>query len=357
MVRRKLFDRWKRRQFYVDEEEGALAPEGWTDGDEVLLHVNGTAGTSKSAMAMSPRSRSSSKVRFAEDTDDFETRSNHSASSRSIPERWGGMDIPDAERDAGKEILYQVTQQAFNELLDVLFKEKEELAMLAANTATERDKHRALFKDIDLAKEGKGKTAGSGTPAGRGDRISDQPLAQLLESSGYTIAEEPELEEEDTLEFFMNFLYEDKAEGAGGASSDTEEAPITEDRDPTMPQFRPNGVLPEPMTARPPNNSATPSSSRLSPLKTPANRLLDGTPQRGAPGRGKARAEPSQTPTPIPRQKLIEWKRIDAAEQEAVARGGWGRLSYAEFAEIYHAEEQRHNRLDYLGSWIDFCIP
>ena len=39
------------------------------------------------------------------------------------------MEIPDAEKDAGKEILYQVTQQAFNELLDLLFKEKEDMAL------------------------------------------------------------------------------------------------------------------------------------------------------------------------------------------------------------------------------------
>ena len=62
------------------------------------------------------------------------------------------------------------------------------------------------------------------------------------------------------------------------------------------------------------------------------------------------------------RDQLIEWKRIDVAEQEAKARGGWGKLSYKEFEAIYKNEESSSSsnsssRLDYLGSWIDFCIP
>ncbi len=123
-ARKKLHDRWKRRQFYLEEEEGALPPEGWHDEEDVLAHANGMAESSKAAAtaALSPRSRSSSKVRCAEDTDDYEVRSNPSTSSRSGPERWGGMEIPDAEKDAGREILYQVTQQAFTELIDILLK-------------------------------------------------------------------------------------------------------------------------------------------------------------------------------------------------------------------------------------------
>src|SRR3569833_1541786 len=115
IARRKLHDRWKRRQFYLDEEEGATPPDDWAEDEDVLVRANAIAESSKSAQAlpMSPRSRSSSKVRFAEDTDDCGARSGPSTSSRSIPERWGGMDIPAAERDAGKEILYQVTLLVF----------------------------------------------------------------------------------------------------------------------------------------------------------------------------------------------------------------------------------------------------
>jgi hypothetical protein len=148
-VNEEIHERWKRRQFYTDEEEGAVAPLDWKE-DEDVPYLNGKAAeTSKETVPpsrpISPRSRSSSKVRFAEDTDDYETRSNPSTSSRSIPERWGGMEIPDAEKDAGKEILYQVTQQACNELLDQLFKNKEDLAVAALSSKKTRDKYRHLF--------------------------------------------------------------------------------------------------------------------------------------------------------------------------------------------------------------------
>ena len=148
-VNEEIHERWKRRQFYTDEEEGAVAPPDWKE-EEDIPYLNGKAAeTSKESVPpsrpISPRSRSSSKVRFAEDTDDYETRSNPSTSSRSIPERWGGMEIPDAEKDAGKEILYQVTQQACNELLDQLFKKQEDLAVAALSSKKARDKYRHLF--------------------------------------------------------------------------------------------------------------------------------------------------------------------------------------------------------------------
>lgn len=46
--------------------------------------------------------------------------------------------MPEVERDIGKEVLYQATQQGFNELLDILFKPKEDLLMQVYRTRTER---------------------------------------------------------------------------------------------------------------------------------------------------------------------------------------------------------------------------
>jgi len=154
-VNEEIHERWKRRQFYTDEEEGAVAPSDWKE-EEDIPYLNGKAETSKETVPpsrpISPRSRSSSKVRFAEDMDDYETRSNLSTSSRSIPERWGGMEIPDVEKDAGKEILYQVTQQACNELLDQLFKKHEDLAVAALSSKKTRDKYRHLFTNLNFEK-------------------------------------------------------------------------------------------------------------------------------------------------------------------------------------------------------------
>ena len=124
-------EHWERRQFYLDDENGVAPPAGF-DKDENLQQ--------------SRRSRSSSKVRFEDDLTDaeLETRSNTSVSSRNIPvgERWGGYEIPEAEKDVGREILYQVTQEGLNELLDPIFRRKEDLAMDVLRTKGEREKWR-----------------------------------------------------------------------------------------------------------------------------------------------------------------------------------------------------------------------
>lgn len=103
----------------------------------------------KSLPSSSPRrSRSSSKVRFRDDVgtdDEHETRSRAtSISSRSIPvnERWGGF-VPEPDKDVGREVLYQVTQEALNELLDPVFRLREDLALAAVRTRRMRDRHRA----------------------------------------------------------------------------------------------------------------------------------------------------------------------------------------------------------------------
>jgi len=147
-------ERWRRREFYTDAEEGWVTPREEdveeADASFVTADGEGSPETNRSASAsrdtatetVSPRSRSSSKVRFQDDPE-FDARSHTSASSRPVGERWGGYEIPEAEKDLGNEMLYQVTQQGLNELLDPLFKEKEDLAMEAYHTKAERAKWRA----------------------------------------------------------------------------------------------------------------------------------------------------------------------------------------------------------------------
>lgn len=171
-----VHDRWRRREFYLDEEDGEAVPEGFKDltcADDDNPQVE-SDGRSSVSQPHSPalRSRSSSKVRFQDDVTDFdnETRSNASASSRNIPigERWGGYELPEAEKDVGKEVLYQVTQQGLNEMLDPLFKAKEDLAMEALATRAERNKWR---KEISQLVDGtKGKHKKSST------QIQTQPI-------------------------------------------------------------------------------------------------------------------------------------------------------------------------------------
>jgi Ca2+-binding EF-hand superfamily protein len=129
--------RWARRQYYLDEEEGFTQPDG-AGGQSPLSESTQSEGPADTSEEHSRNrsSRSSSRVRFQEDVEQ-ETRSNAS-SSRPVGERWGGYEIPEPEQDLGKEVLYQVTQQGFNELLNPLFLEKEDMAMDAQNTRSER---------------------------------------------------------------------------------------------------------------------------------------------------------------------------------------------------------------------------
>lgn len=373
-VRKKLFDRWKKRNFYLAEEEGTSPPEGWNEEDDVLADMNGNeaAGSSKEGQPrLSARSRSSSKVRFAEDTDDYEIRSNPSTSSRSVPERWGGMEIPDAERDMGKEILYVVTQQAFNELLDVLFKEKEDLAVKAAETREYREAYRDLLDSFDEEKgkepsqhqdedsngneENKEKEnepeKASVIEVDKKKPIKDRTLDELLATSGYTVDET------------LAFRAEEDDEETSSEDEDSVEATLIADepepttgnapyRDPTMPQFRPNSDADIP----PPAPAAVPSHTKKSALKRRPGKLrgINGSVSSKAARTGKEAAKPLTRP---PEAALIEWRKHDAAEKEAKARGGWGRLDLAEFKDIWHREESGPHRLDYMGTWIDFCIP
>ncbi|KAI1167079.1 hypothetical protein F5B18DRAFT_521371 [Nemania serpens] len=362
VARRKLYERWKRRQFYLDEEEGAMPPQGWRHEQDTLAHMNHTEPSKSAPPLLSPRSRSSSKVRFAEDTDDFETRSNHSTSSRSVPERWGGMEIPDAERDAGKEILYQITQQAFNELLDILFKEKEDVAVEAAESKEQREKHRTILDAfLPRAEEDRSTEPGSpgGPPVARHSPVTRTPqqqnLEELLSASGYSIAspnsnnEEREREVIDEQGQNVEELRNDTSRSVqliAASSADSSVSALSEHRDPTMPQFMPSHA--------PDDDDKSENSSAAKTSKTP-------TSDHDTPSISETRIVRSETPSSIPSpDTLMEWKSHDQAEQEAKVRGGWGRLSYAEFEEIYREHEFQDgskNRLAYLGSWIDFCIP
>ncbi|KAI8629611.1 hypothetical protein F5Y19DRAFT_431248 [Xylariaceae sp. FL1651] len=371
IARKQLYERWKRRQFYLDEEEGGLPPQGWRDDQDVLVNVNSSLEPSKSATPLiSPRSRSSSKVRFAEDTDDFETRSNHSTSSRSVPERWGGMEIPDAERDAGKEILYQITQQAFNELLDELFKKKEDLAVRAAETKEQRDKHRELLDNIELDGEDEKYTKESPESPVAQNAFERRPTQQqnpleLRSTGGYVVSTSDVMDEEPSHGPIDHQRHDDRQELKDDevrsiqlvASAPNHSAPAaSEYRDPTMPQFRPNsmpqgtsGVLPRMVEGKPQGEGPSMIETRR-----PFSSSQEVSP---SPESNSGRPD---TPGRVPHSTLITWKQLDLAEQEARDRGGWGRLSYAEFEEIYREHEFQdgsRNRLAYLGSWIDFCIP
>ncbi|KAL8729205.1 MAG: hypothetical protein Q9181_005078 [Wetmoreana brouardii] len=155
-----MFETWIRKKCTWSEMAQALAPT--RDDIPVAITVVGNllhflyaaesimsvrreveATDAAGASPNSKRSRSSSKVRFedeADDDDGQEGRSATSISSRSIPagERWGGYHIPEPEVDYGREMIYQVTQEGMNELVDPIFKLREDLALEVLKTKWQR---------------------------------------------------------------------------------------------------------------------------------------------------------------------------------------------------------------------------
>ncbi|KAL6859937.1 hypothetical protein ACO1O0_003961 [Amphichorda felina] len=332
MAREQLHNRWKRRQFYLDEEEGGEAPDDWQDNEDIFLQDQEGGESSKSAgqdLNFS-RSRSNSKVRFVDELEELETRSNPSTSSRSVPDRWGTMEVPDFEKDAGKEILYQVTQQAFNELLDTIFKQAEDIAVEARETKELREKYRAAIESYVSPTDKMGEEAADQDEAALNPEQptpknevppSEKTLTQLLSESGYSVIDEAEP---------RNAVDLDSAPEPTRGEKEADSA--DSDRDLTMPQFRP-----ETMTWA---DAYRDSKARYYPI----------TRSSPPPSEASDDFEPTYT-------MLGHWKDLNKAEKQAAERGGWAKLNFKEFESIYRSQEYQGNRLDYLGSWIDFCIP
>ncbi|RAK92217.1 EF hand domain protein [Aspergillus costaricaensis CBS 115574] len=201
-----IHNRWQRRRFYTDEEDGATVPPGYrsdmdVDGLSEDEDEDDVDEPQPESHPPSPRSRSSSKVRFQDDlTDDYDVRSNPSTSSRSIlvGERWGGFEIPEVERDVGKEILYQVTQQGFNELLDLLFKPKEDLLMEAFRTRAERKMWAREIEQVEqaesgtqLAPEQTNNEPDEHPESSMVNPFRDHSLDELLSRAGYSVRSPP----------------------------------------------------------------------------------------------------------------------------------------------------------------------
>lgn len=471
-----VHDRWQRRQFYTDEEEGAVPPANWKEEDDILVQSGMAGESSKAPSRPTVHSRSSSRVRFAEDMDDFDTQSNISTSSRSVPERWGGMEIPDAERDAGKEILYQVTQQAFNELLDPLFKDKEDMALKAASTKAEREKWGYLYKtpefekwaqekDAQDAKPRPSKTILVPHPLGPGpllpppppppsnpvwpqfpeveiEQVRERPLEELLAATGYEV-DESLAQQGDNDQGSVKSDYESNpditlpstqelsnpeatqsasatnsnpqpqqsrtsptsteypsvvAECGDGQDAETHASPSTplrstppesdtsslSYRDPTLPQFRPDADIPyDPTSAARPTTDFIPllkeeheARQQRSHNSTDANAdantdadildmdlsppVLDGNGNDSASASTSAAAQEFMKVGKKPRkERLFQLWQIERAVKEAEEQGGWGRLGFVEFeGRVKRAVgEGKGSQMDYLGSWIEFCIP
>ncbi|KAF7514142.1 hypothetical protein GJ744_004467 [Endocarpon pusillum] len=370
-------ERWRRRRFYTDVEEGGSAPQGYTEIDS---SDDGTGDTGEaidsvtSASAsrpLSPRSRSSSKVRFEDSvTDtDYETRSN--TSSRSIPvgERWGGYDISEIEKDVGKEILYQAVQQGFNELLDQLFKEKEDLTMEAHRTRKERRHHAkeiqayaAVLKaepggPEHTRHESKPKKEKATTTASDQRPVRKEvELSTLLHAAGYG---DGDADSDPGLEADANALSPtnppppppDHPLYTNQTQIYRYSTPDYLDRDPTMPQFRPNDSETagptSASTSTSPLPSAEPATTTIPPSIPPMNvTLTTTTTTASSPAPLPAQTAPadlSDLSSPQTREMLTKYLLHDQIDAEAKTRGGFGRLDYAEFVRGMVGNDSNNN--------------
>ncbi|RKF62195.1 putative ef hand domain-containing protein [Golovinomyces cichoracearum] len=403
-TQRDIYERWQRRHFYTEEEEGGKPPIYWREKYDIFSQNDFTGESSKNSIP-EIHSRSSSKVHIAEDINKSDARPNPSTSSGDIPEQREKLEIPDIERDAGKEILYQVTQQAFNELLDPLFKQKEDIAIEAAYTKYEREKFRYLYTKHGSDEKSKPRenlkkySTQISTPSTYGTihkelndktelsdisqrkNISTLTLDQCSQPRNSQLQPSSDIETENFIKFYND----------PGDLADTKPVPqnstvLTGDmtlpiyRDPTMPQFRVNNL--QQASGLPPYHNSLPNPSdnensietgRYSYEKgTLHHRPANPTPESEEQSKidfDKKKgfnkiSEEQDCVDGVPTSRLLRYQICDQAANEAEQRGGWGRLNFQEFeqavkVEIYKEKTGKYitPRMDYLGSWIEFCIP
>ena len=358
-----LRERWRRRQFYTDQEEGMSRPLGYTEEDSSDEEKDMETSEPNSAFISrrpSMRSRSSSKVRFEDNlTDnDFETRSN--TSSRSIPvnERWGGFELSEAEREIGKEILYQTVQQSYNELLDILFKEKEDLSLLARRTRAVRQvRADEIRKYVEELKQGE-KSQDDALRAA--DMLRTEELFATAVNGDARMSPNLNIDPETASITSQNALIESTDDATISTRDLVDDLSTRPDL--TMPQFRPD------------HDSG--SETKADPT-IPQNR-----PDRSLPPTPSVLISPKIEPKP--RQPLSEatlacYVAHNAHDMEVKERGGPGRISFEEFAakmiedqgdEVEKAlgrlEKDEHvegkwpktaglGKLQFIGAWLEWA--
>lgn len=305
--------RWQRQQFYLDEEDGALPPVGF-EQDE-------TAET----QPPSRRSRSSSKVRFQDDLatdDDHENRSATSMSSRSIlvGESWGGYEVPEAEKYVGREILYQVAQESLNELLDPVFLQREDLAIIARRTKRKRELYR--FQIDSFATEAM--------------RAIVKSLMDSLQHEWRLTSSKNPTEEDFLVEYLSenSNLFPDAAKAIAGTKDSAIAQGLSSYSFETFSAETPSQTV---ITEEPPNSHIIQAS------------LPDPTLPQNRPN--------SSLSTPLlpslPEQRLRFLLAMEMIEAEDAERGGPGRISFDEFLELWMGDKEE--KLKFVGSWIEMA--
>ena len=328
---RGIQDRWQRQRFYTDAEEGATAPPGYVEADssdDEGDNENGieSPGSFSNSRRQSLRSRSSSKVRFEDEvTDtDYETRSN--TSSRSIPvgERWGGYEVREIERDVGKEVLYQVIQQGFNELLDPLFKDKEALAVEADRTRADRRKWKHKSSENGMPKEA--------SMLARKPVKAQQPRQKIEFGNSIALPGETVRSISSTVpDPTMPQNRPDSSQLSNGNVTNHSSTLTTTSSAPEL-----NMQQTRPQTVSHPHGAGANETMAASPKTSQAERLAtsNAADPHTAPQKPSALLSypPAVAYTEPSAEVLGLWMKHDAIDAEAKKRSGHGRLNFDEFA-------------------------
>lgn len=141
--------RLEARSRFTGSESLAVGQDGSSDDRRFLVATDsrGTRGRQRSSVALEDRWRQdldSARVKSTH-TGDSESNARGSSPSRlseHILELGKAYEVPEAEKDFGSEVLFQVVQEGFNELLDPLFKAKESMAAKVRASRREREERR-----------------------------------------------------------------------------------------------------------------------------------------------------------------------------------------------------------------------
>ncbi|KAL9579712.1 MAG: hypothetical protein Q9212_004946 [Teloschistes hypoglaucus] len=101
--------------------------------------------------AVGRRSRSSSKVELGHEVDggnDNTPGARSRGSFNPTGERKGGLDIPESGPDHGRDVMYRIVQEGMNELLDPIFKLREDLALQVIKTKGQRTLYRDEINEV-----------------------------------------------------------------------------------------------------------------------------------------------------------------------------------------------------------------
>ncbi|KAG9202065.1 hypothetical protein G6514_004733 [Epicoccum nigrum] len=299
---------WARREFTLDEEEGLTRPDGAdiTDEEEETTNDQGEVSGSEPQTA-STVARRSSKVHFQDEV----------PTKQAASKRWGGYEIPEPEQDLGQEVLYQITQQAFNELLDPLFRAREDMALDARSLRKERRKHAEDIDALLTKQRGWGKYNAAIFRIGvfrfvkgivdtfcqqmnlgvleamrkytlnddpkwyasmvfatieHAEKLvlndlkiqkEDPPLSDIAEWNAELIKARLHLELKSAIVRLLN-LMERGGQGMRDSTAEPAATDRTIDRDPTMPQFRPNSTVESQTNADQELSASTQQSSDIS---------------------------------------------------------------------------------------------